>query len=389
MDQHQRITEHFYKYQMWYFQILGVWKLPIWASGQERRFQAMRFAFLLVCLCIMLLLFALELLTNISDVREILKVFFMFATEMSCMTKLMHLKMKCQKLAGLVEMIRSRGFATKSEEEQELMESAKVVAVLMRNFYGVMSILTASLILLVPCFTGYEELPLTMFEVCNIQGRICYGVQFLFQSVCLLPTCVLNITYDTVAFSLLRFLKLQLEMLELRLEKLGSASSPEENERISEELRECANYYNSIVEYKNLVELFIQVPGSVQLMCSVLVLVSNLFGLSTMSVANGDAIQMAKICIYQLVMVWQIFIICFASNEVTLHSSRLCNAVYRSQWTGWNRENRRIILLMMQRFNLPLQLRTFNPTFTFSLEAFGSIVNCSYSYFALLKRVNS
>ncbi|KAH8308752.1 hypothetical protein KR059_001303 [Drosophila kikkawai] len=389
MDQHLRTTEHFYKYQMWYFQILGVWKLPNGATRQERNFQVIRFGFILVCLCIMLLLFALKLLSIISDVREILKVFFMFATEMSCMTKLMHLKMNCRKLAGLVEMMRSREFATKTEQEKEIMESARVVVVLMRNFYGISSLFTASLILLVPCFASYEELPLSMYEVCNIQGRICYGLQYLFQSICLLPTCVLNITYDTVAFSLLTFLKLQLQMLELRLEKLGSAANSEENSRISEELRECADYYNSIVEYKKLVELFIQVPGSVQLMCSILVLVSNLFGLSTMSVANGEAIQMAKICIYQLVMLWQIFIICFASNEVTLHSSKLCNAIYRSQWTGWNRENRRMILLMMQRFNSPLQLRTFNPTFAFSLEAFGSIVNCSYSYFALLKRVNS
>lgn len=414
MDQHQKIAEDFYKYQMGYFQILGVWKLPGWASDQERRFQALRFSFILVILSWMLLLFALELMSNISDLREILKVFFMFSTEMSCMTKLMHLRLKCRKLAGLVEMMRSPKFATKSQEEKEVMESGREAVVLMRNLYGVSSLITASLILLVPCFIGFEELPLTMFEVCDSQESICYWLQYLFHSVSLMSTCVLNIAYDTVSYSLLTYLKVQLQMLVLRLEKLGPAAGPEENERISEELRECAEYYNRIVDYKKLVELFIQVPGSVQLMCSILVLVSNFFGLSTMSVANGEFIQMVKICIYQVVMLWQIFIVCYASNEVTLHSAGLCNGIYKSQWMGWNRRNRRLILLMMQRFNSPLQMRTLNSTLTFGLEAFGSvgfiiyifvfylylnliiyfdvsfqIVNCSYSYFALLKRVNS
>ncbi|KAH8400761.1 hypothetical protein KR009_000777 [Drosophila setifemur] len=389
MYQHQLVTEHFYKYQVWYFQILGAWRLPIWATKRQRRFHSIRFGFGLVILCTMLLLFALELVNNISRMRHILKVFFMFATEMSCMTKLMHLKLKSRKLADLVQMMRSEQFATRGDEERRILESARVTVVKMRNFYGVSSFCTASLILLVPCFAGYEELPLTMYEVCDIQGRICYGLQYLFHTVCLLPTCVLNITYDSEAFALLCFLRAQLQVLVLRMEKLGHVTHPQDNERIARELRDCARHFNSIVQLKDLVELFIKVPGSVNLMCSVLVLVSNLFDMSTISIANGEGIYMTKTCIYQLVMLWQIFIICYASNQVTVHSSRLCHGIYSAQWTGWNRTNRKMILLMMQRFDSPMYLRTLNPTFTFSLEAFGSIVNCSYSYFALLKRVNS
>ncbi|KAH8233383.1 hypothetical protein KR026_007426 [Drosophila bipectinata] len=389
MHQHQLVTEDFYKYQVWYFQILGAWRLPIWATNGQKRLHVFRFGFILVMLWVMLLLFAVELVNNISRMRHILKVFFMFATEMSCMTKLMHLKSRSRKLAYMVEMMRSKTFSAREKEEIEIMESARRVVIKMRNFYGISSLGTASLILLVPFFAGLEELPLTMYEVCNIQSSVCYWLLFVFHCACLLPTCVLNITYDSEAFSLLTFLRVQLQMLVLRLEKLGSKIDPRDNQRIAWELRECARYYNSIVQLKDLVEEFIKVPGSVQLMCSVLVLVSNLYDMSTISIANGEGIYMAKTCIYQLVMLWQIFIICYASNEVTIYSSRLCHAIYSSQWTGWSRINRRMILLMMMRFDSPLLLRTLNPTFVFSLEAFGSIVNVSYSYFALLKRVNS
>ncbi|KPU75960.1 uncharacterized protein Dana_GF27886 [Drosophila ananassae] len=389
MFQHQLVTEDFYNYQVWYFQILGAWRLPIWATGGQKRSHAFRFGFILVMLFVMLLLFAVELVNNISRIRHILKVFFMFATEMSCMTKLLHLKFRSRNLAHMVEMMKSKTFSTRGKEEIEIMESARRVVIKMRNFYGILSLGTVSLFLIVPFFAGLEELPMTMYEVCNIQGSLCYWLLFVFHCACLLPTCVLNITYDSVAFSLLTFLRVQLQMLVLRLEKLGSEIDPRDNQRIAWELRECASYYNSIVQFKDLVEEFVKVPGSVQLMCSVLVQVSSLYDISTISIANGEGIYMAKTCIYQLMMLWQVFIICYASNEVTTYSSRLCHAIYSSQWTGWSRINRRMILMMMMRFDSPLLLRTLNPTFVFSLEAFGSIVNVSYSYFALLKRVNS
>ncbi|SPP74074.1 blast:Odorant receptor 46a%2C isoform B [Drosophila guanche] len=389
MNQHQRVAAHFYKHQVWYLQLLGIWALPSSATDQHRRWHLLRFCLIFVILSGMLLLFAMELVSSISNLRAILRVFFMFATEMSCMTKLMHLKLKGRKLAGLVSMMESSRFATKSEQEQNLMEAGRVSVVNLRNLYGVSSIVTATLILVVPCFAGCTELPLSMYELCSIEGRACYWVLFLTHAISLLPTCCLNIAFDSVAFSLLTYLRVQVQMLVLRLQKLGPADGPLDNQRINRELRECSAYYNNIVRLKDLVEMFIRVPGSVQLMCSILVLVSNLYDMSTISIANGEAIYMTKTCIYQLVMLLQIFIICYPSNEVTIHSSRLSHSVYMSQWTTWDKRNRQIILLMMQRLGSPLCLRTLNPTFTFSLEAFGSIVNCSYSYFALLKRVNS
>ncbi|EDW32332.1 GL11580 [Drosophila persimilis] len=369
--------------------ILGIWKLPDGATGQQRRWHQLRFCSIFAILSGMLLLFAMELAGSIAHLREILKVFYMFATEISCMTKLMHMKLKSRKLAGLVTMMKSSSFSTKSEQEEQLMEAGRVSVVNLRNLYGISSLVTATLILLVPFFAGNSELPLTMYELCSIEGRMCYWVLFLTHAVSLMSTCCLNIAFESVAYSVLTYLRVQVQMFALRLQQLGPAETPQDNQRIARELRECSAHYNRIVQLKDLVEVFIKVPGSVQLMCSILVLVSNLFDMSTISIANGEAIYMTKTCIYQLVMLWQIFIICYASNEVTIHSSRLCHSIYKSQWTSWNKENRQMIVLMMQRLDSPLSLRTINPTFTFSLEAFGSIVNCSYSYFALLKRVNS
>ncbi|KRF97439.1 uncharacterized protein Dwil_GK26796 [Drosophila willistoni] len=227
-----------------------------------------------------------------------------------------------------------------------------------------------------------------MYEPCSSKDRGCFLGLYLFQVISLELTCWLNIAFDSMIYGLLCYCQGLLEILAIRLENLGAATNPLEQRLLANRLRDCCIYYNHITRLKDLVELLIKLPGSLQMLCSILVLVSNLYSLSSMSVA-GQAPLMLKTVIYQMVMLLQIFMVCYASNEVTLQSSRLCNALYSSQWFTWNMENRRTAYRLMLRFSAPLSVRTLNPTFTFSLTAFGSIVNCSYSYFALLKRVNS
>ncbi|XP_068147660.1 LOW QUALITY PROTEIN: odorant receptor 46a [Drosophila tropicalis] len=280
-------------------------------------------------------------------VSEILKVFFMFATEVACMAKLLHIRLEEGQLQQLPILMESKDFIARNEEERKIKAKFMSSVVKLRNYYGLSSVV-----------------------------------------ISLELTCWLNIAFDSMIYGLLCYCQGLLEILVMRLENLGAATNPLEQRLLANRLRDCCMYYNHITHFKDLVELLIKLPGSVQLLCSVLVLVSNLYSLSYMSVA-GEAPLMLKTVIYQLVMLLQIFMVCYASNEVTLQSSRLCNALYSSQWFTWNMENRRTACLLMLRFSAPLSIGTLNPTFTFSLNAFGSIVNCSYSYFALLKRVNS
>ncbi|XP_017864521.1 PREDICTED: odorant receptor 46a [Drosophila arizonae] len=386
MSEHHEITSIFYKYQVWYFNFLGVWQVPRHATRCQRWLHQLRFCLILGIVAIMLLFFAIRVLANIDQLNVILEVFFMFATEVSCMSKLLSIKLRNRQHARLIEAMHSSCFRPGSKKEALIFRNGAERSIKWRNFYAYTSLLAASLILVMQWFVDNNALPLSMYEPCNLLSSGCYYGLYFYQVMSLMPTCWLNIAFDSIASSLLYFLETQLAMLASHLENLGTAVTDEDNLRIARELRNCCIHYARIFQLKDLIDGFIKVPGSVQMLCSVLVLVSNFYAISIRTKETAFMIMMAS---YQFVMLLQIFIICYSADEMSYQSAMLSHSLYSSDWTSWNKSNRKLALLMMLRFSEPLHMHTLNHSQCFNSTTFSSIVNCSYSYFALLKRVNS
>ncbi|XP_034475994.1 odorant receptor 46a [Drosophila innubila] len=385
-EENNKLTESFYKYQVLYFKILGLWKLHPDATRRQRWLYQLRFGILFGGVALLLLFFAIRVLVNIDQLRVILQVFFMFATEVSCMFKLLNIRLRQQEHEYLRNEMHSGDLLARSPREFCALKDAAKESTNIRNCYCVMSILAATLILVTQLFSDSGSLPITMYEPCNLSTFSCYYGLYVYQVVTVFPTCLLNIAFDSMAQGLLNFVRAQLIVLSMRLANLGAAQTPRDDHRIALELRDCCIYFRRIERLRDLMDGFIKVPYSVQLICSILVLVSNFYAMSTNS---GETLFMIKMGTYQFDMLLQIFMICYAANEVTHQSSLLTHALYKSDWITWNKSNRKMCLLMMLRFNSPLIVRTIDHTTSFSLPTFASIVNCSYSYFALLKRVNS
>ncbi|XP_059226139.1 odorant receptor 46a-like [Stomoxys calcitrans] len=127
---------------------------------------------------------------------------------------------------------------------------------------------------------------------------------------------------------------------------------------------------------------------STQIACSVMVLIANFYSMSLLS-GFEDLVVFIKLVLYQMCMLTQIFILCYFANEISMKSSDISFNLYKSNWYDWNKENRKLVLLMMIRFEQPIRIKSINRCYSFNLPAFTSIVNSSYSYFALLKRINS
>ncbi|KAH8394730.1 hypothetical protein KR222_002830 [Zaprionus bogoriensis] len=385
----QQYTASIYAYQVWYLQLLGAWRAPLGATRRQRWQHELRFYLILGIVSVMLLFFAIRVLANMGQMSVILQVFFMFATEVSCMLKLLSIRLRQQQHAALIDLVHADAFVPASACEAHIFASSAQLTLKLRDCYALMSLLAAALILLTQWFVDSSALPLAMYEPCDLAASGCYAGLYLYHVLSLLPTCWLNIAFDSLVVALLYFLRAQLDMLQLRLQRVGAIPTPHDDDDdgfIGAQLRDCCVYYGRIVELRDLIAGCIKLPCSMQLLCSVLVLISNFY---VMSINTGATMVVIKTAMYQLVMLMQIFIICYAADEVTQQSSLLCHAIYQADWTGWSRANRRLCLLMMLRFDQPLHMHTLNHTQSFSLTTFSSIVNCSYSYFALLKRVNS
>lgn len=72
-------------------------------------------------------------------------------------------------------------------------------------------------------------------------------------------------------------------------------------------------------------------------------------------------------------MLSQIYILCYFPSEVTFKSQEIPYFLYCSKWVEWNKLNRKLTLLMMTRFDLPIYIRSINPTYIFNLAAFTSV----------------
>lgn len=363
-------TRSFYSYQVWYFQFLGAWQAPLAANRWQRRLHELRFSLILIIVSVMLLFFAIRVLGNMDQLSVILQVFFIFATEVSCMSKLLSIRWRQKQHAKLIDEMHSEDFRPRDSSESLTFQSTAELAMKLRNYYGLMSLLAAGLILVTQYFVDNSSLPLSMYEPCDIASAGCYCGLYLYHVLSLMPTCWLNIAFDSFVQSLLYFLRVQLDMLTGRLENLGAVLTPRDDDHIALQLRECCVYYNRIVRLRDMVADFIKVPCSVQLLCSVLVLVSNFYD---MSINMGETTFIIKTATYQLVMLMQIFIICYAADDVTHQSSLLCHALYKANWTTWNKANRKMCLLMMLRFDKPLYMHTLNHTQSFSLTTFSTV----------------
>lgn len=72
-------------------------------------------------------------------------------------------------------------------------------------------------------------------------------------------------------------------------------------------------------------------------------------------------------------MLAQIFMLCYFANEVSLRSAELSYSLYSSEWTRCSQTNRRMMLLMMAQFDVPIRIKTINRCYSFNLPAFTSV----------------
>ncbi|XP_005190201.1 odorant receptor 46a-like [Musca domestica] len=386
--EHRELLEIFYKKQSYVFRLLALWKLP---DTVTERFRLLHRFYFYYILFFWVLSFdascMIQFIANITDLNEVIKVFFIFATSLAVFAKFATIKLKNHLYAELIETIHEPAYRPVNSREVKIFRQTHRLCGTVRNFYLVISLCALNVVMLTQYIFDNSELPLSLYNPINIDTKLRYRLMYLYQYVAVSICCYMNIAFDSISASFMIHIKGQLDILCDRLEHLGM-DQESRDEDITRQLKNCVKYYGDIIHIVRIAENLISFPISIQIACSVLVLVANFYAMSFLS-DPGDYANFIKFLIYQLCMLSQIYILCYFPSEVTAKSEEVPYYLYCSNWVYWNRMNRKLTLLMMTRFDIPIRIRSINPTYTFNLAAFTSIVNSSYSYFALLKRINS
>ena len=88
-------------------------------------------------------------------------------------------------------------------------------------------------------------------------------------------------------------------------------------------------------------------------------------------------------------VLWLISILgpCYFGTELTIASSKLSTALYKSAWLEGDRTLRNNMKIFMENAKDEIKFSAFG-LFNVNLETFITIVNAAYSLFAVLKSVN-
>ncbi|XP_020800919.1 odorant receptor 46a-like [Drosophila serrata] len=316
------------------------------------------------------LILIIHVVGNLSHMSEVVRAIFVLATSAGHTTKLISVKVKNVALEKLFKRLDDEDFRPQSLEEEKTFKAACETSRKQRNYYASLSFCALAMILGTQLLLDWSQLPLSTFNpFSDHPGSPGYWCLYCYQSLALSISCVTNIAFDSLCSSLFIFIKCQLDILALRLNKMGCGPGTGRGV-VERQLKECIRYHTNIVELTETVELLLCKPISVQIFCSVLVLTANFYAIALLS---EDEIVLFKMITYQACMLVQIFILCYFAGEVTNRSMELPHELYKTSWMEWDRSNRRILLMFMQRLHSTLRIRTLNPSLGFDLQLFGSV----------------
>lgn len=176
-------------------------------------------------------------------------------------------------------------FRPKDAQESSLLAQASELSRTIRNYYGVISVAALTILLLTQIAIDKTELPLaTHAPFDSTYGTWGFAVMYVYQCIALSLACFLNISFDSLCCSIFIFIKCQLDILALRLQRIGQHDADER--QTQQQLKNCIGFYMKIVELAGDIETLVYKPISAQIFCSVLVLTANFYAMSLVSLPN-------------------------------------------------------------------------------------------------------
>jgi len=231
------------------------------------------------------LLLVMHVVGNLSSMSEVVRAIFVLATSAGHTTKLLSIKANNVELEELFKRLDEDDFRPRGVEEELILAAACERSRKLRDFYGALSVAALSMILIPQFVVDWSQLPLGTYNpFADHPGSPGYWLLYCYQCLALTVSCVTNIGFDSLSSSLFIFIKCQLDLLAVRLDKMGRWNSA--GGSVEQQLKQNIRYHMAIVELTATVERLLCKPISMQIFCSVLVLTANFYAIALVSICS-------------------------------------------------------------------------------------------------------
>ncbi|XP_072762244.1 odorant receptor 46a-like isoform X1 [Anoplolepis gracilipes] len=381
----QILTLNFFLYT-----ISGMWRPIEWSSKCSKILYGVFTFFTMYLLLLLNLTFLLDIILVIDNVDDFTTNSLLLLSAISVLFKAVAIITRRGEIVNLIEILRKKPCKAYNEEESDiqmkfdrLIRSYTISYTSLASFSATGTVIGGVLNIL------EGQLPYRMWVPYDYTSPFLLWFTSIQELVAITFGTIVNVATETTVLGFCLQICAQIEILKHRLQKMVKPNP--ENEEILFSLNNTSNETGRLSEHilhhlciirlaKIINNIFSQVIF-VQFFASILVLCSSLYHLSS----HMTITDIATLIVYALCMFVQIFVYCWAGNEVILKSTGLSEAVYQMDWVLMPISERKDLLMIMKRSTRPIKF-TSSFLVTLSLESYGNLLKTSYSAFNLLQQ---
>ncbi|XP_025266863.1 odorant receptor Or1-like [Camponotus floridanus] len=371
------------------FNFFGMWRPIEWSSKCSKMLYWMLTCFTMYLLIILMLTQLLDIILVIENVDDFATTSLLLLSTVSVLFKATAVITRRDEIVNLIETLQKKPCTVYNEEESDIQIKFDC---LIRSYsirYTSLASFSATGAVLGGMFNILEgELPYRMWVPYDYTSPLLFWFTSIQEVVAVIFGTIVNVATETTVLGFCLQICAQIEILKHRLQTMMKSNKKKE---IPISLNNTSNGRSILSEHilhhlciirlaKIINKVFSQVIF-VQFFASILVLCTSLYHLSS----HMTITDIISLIIYVLCMFVQIFVYCWAGNEVILKSTGLSEAVYEMDWVLMPISEQKDLLMIMRCSTRPIKF-TSSFLVTLSLESYGNLLKTSYSAFNLLQQ---
>nr|QAB43896.1 olfactory receptor OR17 [Oedaleus asiaticus] len=236
-----------------------------------------------------------------------------------------------------------------------------------------------------------EGLPVILALPYDMHQPLAYALTWLYVSITTFHVVVMTMVFDSFNVSLMAQLRTQLSLLSRKVVSLAKemcekpVHSPEASayRELHTRLEKCVRHHQAIIKNSDLLERSI---GPMLLAQCLAIGACACFQMFQVATNTNGLQETGKYGAHLVVMLAELFEYCWFGEGLITESENMALAAYDAVTSLQDCpiSIKRSLLLMLQRAQRPLRI-TAGGFFPLSRESFVSVVNVSYSFFAILR----
>ncbi|XP_059614577.1 odorant receptor Or2-like isoform X1 [Phlebotomus argentipes] len=245
-----------------------------------------------------------------------------------------------------------------------------------------LALTTGTSFLIYPIFTGMQDLPYGIYiPGLNITDRFTYKVLYIYEIFVTPPGASLYIPFSNLFTSFILFSIVLIRILRHKINLLKTIVH-QDSKLMEKRIKIAIKYHKLLITFVDEVNSLVTNMFFMELIFFTMLVCALLFVLNIVELFP----QICLSCLYIILIMTQLFTLYWTSNELMVESLKIGETLYDCPWYDMSERCKKLIIIFMIRASRPMQIMAGN-IYPLTLQMFQSLLNASYSFFTVLRRV--